>query len=154
MTFRSFAPAFFFCAATAFAHDYKVGALTIDHPYARPTSAVQPIGGGYLKVVNTGAADRLLAASSPVATSVEMHSMAMQGDVMRMRELTAIDLPAGKTVELKPGGLHLMLIGLKAPLVAGQSFALKLKFEKAGAITVDVKVEAAAMPAMVHDKPH
>ena len=72
--------------------------------------------------------------------------MAMQGDVMRMREVNAIDLPAGKTVELKPGGLHIMLVGLKAPLKAGERFAMKLRFEKAGEVTIDVPVEAVGTP--------
>ena len=117
--------------------------MTIVHPYARATAPSQPTGVGYLKLVNKGAADRLLAASSPVAASVEMHSMRLEGDVMRMREVAAIEVPAGRTVELKPGGLHLMFVGLKAPFVAGQSFALKLKFERAGEVTVDVRVDAA-----------
>ena len=96
----------------------------------------QTAGGGYLKLQNSGPADRLVGASAPVSSSVELHSMTMEGDVMRMRQLEAIDVPAGKTVELKPGGLHLMLMGLKAPLKAGDSFVLKLRFEKAGEVAV------------------
>ena len=142
-------------AASTFAHDYQAGSVTIVHPYARATAPSQPTGGGYFKLVDRGAGDRLLAASAPVCASVELHSMRLDGDVMRMREVAAIDVPAGKTVELKPGGLHLMLVGLKAPLVAGQSFPMKLKFEKAGEVTVDVAVDApGGAEAMVHDKPH
>ena len=142
-------------AASTFAHDYQAGSLTIVHPYARATAPSQPTGGGYFKLVNRGASDRLLGASAPVCASVELHSMRLDGDVMRMREVTAIDVPAGKTVELTPGGLHLMLVGLKAPLVAGQSFRMTLKFEKAGAVTVDVKIDApGGAEAMVHDKRH
>jgi len=129
-------------ALAAQAHEFKAGAITIGHPYARATAPGQPAGGGFLKLDNGGAADRLLSASADVANSVELHSMKMDGDVMQMRQVEAIDLPAGKTVELKPGGLHIMFIGLKAPLKKGDSFPLKLKFEKAGEVTVQVNVEA------------
>lgn len=150
-----FGLALLLCSGAAFAHDYQAGGLTIGHPYARATAPSQPTGGGYLTLVNHGPADdRLIAASAPVASSVQLHSMRLEGDVMRMREVAAIDLPAGKTVELKPGSWHLMFIGLKAPLVLGQSFPMTLKFEKAGEVTVDVKVDAAGAASMVHDKPH
>ena len=132
------------------AHDFKVGNITIGHPFARATVAGQAAGGAFLKLSNQGGDDRLLAASAAVSKSVELHTMSMEGDVMRMREVDAITLPAGTVVELKPGGLHIMLMGLKAPLKAGESFPLKLRFEKAGDVTVDVKVEAAGAPANVH----
>jgi len=101
-------------------------------------------GGAFLKIQNQGGADRLLAASSSAAGMVQLHSMAMDGNVMKMREVEAIELPAGKTVELKPGGLHIMLMGLKAPLKAGSSVPLTLKFEKAGAVTVNLTVATQA----------
>lgn len=139
--------------ASAFAHDYSAGSLKIGHPHALPTAPAQSIGGGYLKLVNTGSTvDRLLSASTPVAQSVQLHSMKMEGDVMRMREVGSIDVPAGQTVELKPGGLHLMLVGLKAPLVAGQRFPLKLTFEKAGEVTVDMSVDKPGAAEAPHDK--
>ena len=141
------------CAALAQAHSFKLGAIDIGHPYARATVAGQPAGGGYLTLQNAGADDRLLSASADVAKSVELHSMSMEGDVMKMRQVEAIDLPAGKTVELKPGGLHIMFIGLKAPFKAGDKFPLKLKFEKAGEVTVQVNVEATgASHEMKHEK--
>ena len=131
------------CTGTAVhAHEFKLGAITIGHPYARATAAGQTTGGWFLKLVNTGAADTLLAASSPVAARVELHSMRMDGDVMQMRQVDAVALPAGKTVELKPGGWHLMFVGLKAPLKAGDKFPLKLKFERAGEVEVTVNVDA------------
>ncbi|MEP7056910.1 MAG: copper chaperone PCu(A)C [Caldimonas sp.] len=138
------------CAAAVPANEYRAGSLTIDHPYARPTAPSQPTGGGYMKIINKGADDRLVSASTPAAAAVQMHSMQMDGNVMRMREVAAIDIPAGKTVELKPGSLHLMLTGLKAPLAVAQSFPLKLKFEKAGEVTVDLKVDAPAAAEMHH----
>ncbi|MEP6875044.1 MAG: copper chaperone PCu(A)C [Burkholderiales bacterium] len=121
----------------------KSGSISVESAYARATVAGQPAGGGFLKLVNAGADDRLVSASSEVAAAVELHLMAMKGDVMQMRQVDAIDVKAGQTVELKPGGYHLMLMGLKAPLKAGSSFPVTLKFEKAGEVTVNVKVEAA-----------
>ena len=128
-------------AFTSQAHSFKVGAIDIGHPWARPTVDGQKAGGAYLKLTNAGGADRLLSASSEVAASVELHSMGMDGNVMRMRQVDAINLPSGQTVELKPGGFHIMFMGLKAPLKEGDTFALKLQFEKAGEVVVDVKVE-------------
>lgn len=137
-------------AVAAHAHEFKLGALHIGHPYARATAAGQPTGGGFLSLDNTGTApDRLLSASAEVSNAVELHSMKMEGDVMRMRQVDAIDLPAGQVVELKPGGLHIMFIGLKAPLKQGDKFPLKLKFERAGEVTVTVNVEGAGAS---HDK--
>jgi periplasmic copper chaperone A len=126
----------------AHAHSFKLGEITIGHPYARTTAAGQASGGGYLKLENSGADDKLLSATAEVATSVELHSMSMEGDVMRMRQVDGIALPKGKTVELKPGGLHIMFVGLKAPLKNGDKFPMKLKFEKSGEVTVTVNVEA------------
>lgn len=131
-------------SGTGFAHEFTLGNLAIGHPFARPTAPAQSAGGGYLKLVNRGAEpDRLVGVSAApaIADRVEMHSMTMDGDVMRMREVAGIDLPAGQTVELRPGGLHLMLIGLKAPLTAGQRFPVKLSFRQAGEISVDIHVE-------------
>jgi periplasmic copper chaperone A len=131
-------------ALVAHAHSFKLGELTIGHPYARATAPGQPTGGAYLSVRNAGAAgDKLVSASADVAASVELHEMKMEGTVMRMREVSAVELPAGKAVELKPGGLHIMLMGLKAPLKEGDKFPLRLKFEKAGEVTVTVNVEGA-----------
>ena len=130
-------------ALAAHAHSFKLGAIEIGHPYARATAPGQPSGGGYLSLSNAGANDRLLSASAEVSKAVELHTMTMEGDVMRMRQVEAIELPAGKKVELKPGGLHIMFIGLKAPLKQGDKFPLKLKFEKAGEVTVEVNVEVA-----------
>jgi periplasmic copper chaperone A len=135
----------------AHAHEFKAGAITIVHPYARATAAGQPTGGGFMKVANAGGNDKLLSVSAEVSKSVELHEMKMEGDVMKMRQVEGIELQAGKTVELKPGGYHVMFIGLKAPLKAGDSFPVKLKFEKAGEVTVNVKVEA---PGAEHGAKH
>ena len=133
------------------AHEFKAGAITIGHPYARATGAGQPTGGGFMKFVNGGGNDKLLSVSAEVSQAVEMHQMTMEGDVMKMRQVDGIELPASKTVELKPGGYHVMFIGLRAPLKVGDSFPVKLKFEKAGVVTVNVKVEA---PGADHSMKH
>ncbi len=144
----------------AAAHSYKLGSIDIDHPTARPTAAGQQVGGSFMTLVNKGAADRLLSVTSAVATSVQVHSMTMDGNVMKMRQLDALELPAGQTVELKPGGFHLMLVGLKAPLKAGDTFPMTLKFEKAGEVVVTVNVEppqpepAKAEPQHEHQHEH
>ena len=140
-------------ATAASAHEFQLGSLKIDHPWARPTLPGQSAGGAYLSVTNNGVApDRLLGGSSPAAERVEVHEMRMDGDVMRMRELPALELPAGKTVPLAPGGLHLMLNGLKAPLKIGDKLPLKLRFEKAGEIEVLLHVEN--QPATAADTAH
>jgi copper(I)-binding protein len=131
-------------AAPAAAHDYKLGALEIGHPWARATPPTAPTGGGFLSVRNTGTTpDRLISASSPAAESVQVHEMKMEGSVMRMRELAGgLEIAPGATVTLAPGGLHLMMMGLKAPLKQGERVPLTLVFEKAGKIDVELAVVA------------
>jgi periplasmic copper chaperone A len=128
-------------AGSVSAHAYKIKAIEISHPYAHVTLPGQPVGGAYLKITNSGPPDRLVSVSTPQAKSAELHTMSMQGDVMRMREVTAFELPAGKTIELKPGGNHIMLMGLQTPLKAGSSFPITLKFEHAGDLVVSLTVE-------------
>jgi periplasmic copper chaperone A len=122
-------------ASATFAQAPQVSAA-----WARPTVEGQRGGGGFLTITGGAAADKLLGASAEVSKVVELHSMSMDGHVMKMRAVSAIDVPAGATVKLEPGGLHLMFIDLKAPLQNGKSFPLTLKFEKAGEMTVQVAV--------------
>ena len=129
-------------SVAAHAHSYKIGAIDIGHPYARATAPGQPTGGGFLKLTNKGESDRLLSARADVSAAVELHVMKMEGDVMRMRQVDAVDVPAGETVELKPGGLHVMFMGLKQPLKEGETIAATLTFEKAGTIDVEFNVES------------
>lgn len=133
------------------AHDYRIANLEIITPWARATAPTAPSGGGFVVIKNTGAsADRLVSARSPAAGAVQIHEMKMDGNVMRMRELEkGVEIPAGATVSLAPGGLHLMMMGLKEPLKQGSSVPLTLVFEKAGSIDVDLAVEAlgAAAPS-------
>ena len=121
-------------AATA-----SLAQVKVDHAWARPTVPGQQGGGGFLSLTSVSA-DRLVSGSTPLAERFELHTMSMKGDVMEMRQVDAIELPAGKTVELKPGGLHVMFIGLKPPLALGAKVPVTLKFEKAGEIKVEFDV--------------
>jgi len=129
-------------ATSAFAQDYKLGTLQISQPWARATPASAPAGGGFLKITNTGTApDRLVSASSPAAELVQVHEMKMDGAVMRMREVEkGLEIPAGGTVTLAPGGFHLMMMGLKGPLKQGTNVPVTLVFEKAGKIEIELSV--------------
>jgi periplasmic copper chaperone A len=118
--------------------------VRVDGAWARPTVPGQQGGGGFLSLTSAGG-DRLIGGSTPLAQRFELHTMAMKGDVMEMRQVDAIELPAGKTVELKPGGLHVMFIGLKQPLALGSKVPVTLRFEKSG--EVKVEFEVASWPA-------
>ena len=119
--------------------------VKVEGAWVRPTVPGQQVGGGFMSL-RSERADRLLGGRTPLAERFELHTMAMEGDVMRMRQLDKIDLPAGQLVEFKPGGLHVMLVGLKRPLTLGTKVPVTLKFERAG----DVKVE---MTVMSHPAP-
>lgn len=120
---------------------------TVDGAFARATVGKQANGAAYLQLSAKGD-DTLVSASAPVAAKVEIHTMSMDGDVMKMRALGKLDIKAGEKVNMQPGsGAHVMLMGLKQPLKAGESFPLTLNFRKAGKVTVDVTVKEIAMPA-------
>ncbi len=114
--------------------------VVAEHPWARATAPQQQVGGAYVTLTSP-AADRLVGVTSPAAAKVEVHEMQMDGTVMRMRELPdGLPLPAGQAVALAPGGYHFMLVGLKAPLVAGQTIAMHLVFEHAPPLDLQVGV--------------
>jgi periplasmic copper chaperone A len=129
-------------ALAAQARDYKLGTLEIVNPWTRATPASAPSGGGFLVITNTGkTADRLIAVKSQTSGKVEIHEMKMDGNVMRMRELEkGLEIPPGGTVELKPGGYHIMFMGLKAPFEKDTRVPATLVFEKAGSIDVELSV--------------
>ncbi len=142
-----------------------LGALRIEQPWSRATPRAAPVAGGYLKITNTGAEpDRLVSVATPVAGKPSIHEMTMDGGVMKMRPLAAgLAIGAGASVELKPGGYHLMFEDLKGGLTEGQTFRATLVFEKAGRIDVEFAVlgmgatSGAAAPAaagMDHDHNH
>ena len=135
------------------AQEAKVGSIKVEQAYTRSTVPGQMAAGGFMKIENKGGgADQLVSASSPVAGEVQLHEMAMEGNVMKMRQVKDITVPAGGAVELKPGGLHLMFMNIKAPLTAGESVPVKLKFAKAGEVEVKMPVNAMGQPggAMRH----
>jgi len=124
------------------AQEAKVGSIKVENAYTRATVPGQMAAGGFMKIENKGTADQLVSASSPVAGEVQLHEMAMDGNVMRMRQVKDIALPAGGALELKPGGLHLMFMNIKAPLTAGETVPVKLNFAKAGEVEVKMPVNA------------
>ena len=123
--------------------DITAGSLKISAAWARATPKGASVGGGYLTITNTGATpDRLVGGSSDVCTHFEVHEMDMDHGVMKMRPVTkGLEIKPGQTIELKPGGYHLMFVGLKSPFEQGQRVKATLDFEKAGKVPVDFTVE-------------
>lgn len=141
-------------AGFAQAHEFRVGDVVIDHPYAIPSPPGSPNGAMYLRgLQNRGEqADRLLGARTPVAASVEIHHMETDAaSVMRMRAVPALELPAGARLSLRHGGAwHLMLLNLKAPLQVGDRFPVTLRFERAGEREINVWVQRVGDTEHVH----
>ncbi|MEN0087282.1 MAG: copper chaperone PCu(A)C [Pseudomonadota bacterium] len=127
----------------AMAHDYKVGDLVIDHPIARATPPNARVAGGYMTIRNTGTTDDvLLGGVATYAGDVEVHTMTMDGDVMKMRELAdGLPIPAGEEVKLRPGGLHIMFVQLAEPLNDGEKREATLRFRDAGEVQVTFNIE-------------
>ncbi|WP_386683593.1 copper chaperone PCu(A)C [Loktanella sp. R86503] len=125
---------------------YTLGDLTITGAFTRATLPNAPVAGGFLTVTNAGTVDdTLIAAASTISGDTQIHEMAMQGDVMKMRELSeGLPIPAGETVTLQPGGYHLMFMDLNYPLIEGEAIAVTLTFENAGQIDVVLPVGATA----------
>ncbi len=128
--------------------------VAIQSPWAR--ASIGRNGAAFLTVVNMGKTDdKLVDVMSDVAKRVELHTHKMDGNIMRMRPIDAIRIPAGQTVTLKPGGHHVMLMGLSGKLKEGGEFSLTLVFEKAGKMQVSVKVgKMGAMGAMPNHGGH
>ena len=130
---------------------------TVKEAWVRGTVAQQKATGMFAQI-SSAAGGRLVAVASPVAGVAEIHEMAMDGNVMKMRALPALDLPAGKTVELKPGGYHVMLMELKQELKAGDVVPVTLVVEgadkKRETIEVKASVKALADGAAGHPKKH
>ncbi|PRD43483.1 hypothetical protein C5748_11970 [Phyllobacterium phragmitis] len=130
----------------------KAGPIEISGAFIRAMVPGAKVGGGYVTLANDGGeADRLVAVHSPAAKRVETHEMTMENDVMKMRPLKeGIELPAGGTVELKPGGMHLMFMDVAKPFREGDTVPVTLEFEKAGKVDVTFKVGAAGASSMEH----
>jgi hypothetical protein len=117
------------------------GELTVTNAWSRTTPPVAKVGVVYFTLKNdTAKSDRLLKLSTPVATKVEVHRTEVLDGIARMREVAVLHVDAGQTLEFQPGGLHVMLMGLKKPLVAGTTYELDLQFEVAGPRKVKVAV--------------
>ncbi len=152
--------ALFFLGATVFsaqAEEKQVGDLMVGHAWARASAGkMARNGAAYLTVHNLGnEADLLLAAETPVAAKAQFHTHVTKDGVMRMKRLKAVEVPPGKHVIFRPGGLHVMLMKLQAPLDKGGDFALTLTFEKAGQVKITVPIMAVgAMGGHQHDGMH
>ncbi len=115
--------------------------LSATNAWSRSTPPVAKVGVVYFTLKNdTNKSDRLLKLSTPVAEKVEVHRTEVLDGIARMREVAVLHLDAGQTLEFKPGGMHVMLMGLKRPLVAGTNYELELLFEVAGPRTVKVQI--------------
>ncbi|WP_426128411.1 copper uptake system-associated protein [Pararhizobium sp. PWRC1-1] len=139
----------------ALSHEFRVGDIEVGHPYARAMLPGAKVGGGYLKFTNEGDTDdRLVSATSDRAGSIQLHEMKIDGGVMIMRELQGgIAIPKGSTVELKPGGYHVMFMGVKQPFKEGETVKTTLTFAKAGTVEIEfvVGTPAGGAPEMKHD---
>lgn len=130
-------------SASSFAQSYQAGDMHISNPYARPTVPGQTSGGAYITMENKGTTpDKLVSVASSAAKSVEIHTMSMDGNVMKMREVPNIEIKPATTVTMKPGGgYHIMLIGINQQLKAGDTITLTLRFEKSGNVDISAVVE-------------
>jgi len=126
----------------AVAETYSAGGLQIGNPWARATPKGSTVTAGYLTIINKGTeTDRLIGGSAAPASRFEVHDTVTENGVARMRQVTSLEIKPGQTIELKPGGMHLMLMGLKQPLSKGQTVKGTLVFEKAGTVAVEFTVQ-------------
>ena len=128
--------------------------IAVSSAWARATPPGVPNAAAYLRITNTGRDDVLVGAATPAARKAELHAHVADGGAIRMTRVDAVPLPSGATVELAPGGLHVMLLGIAAPLAPGDRFTLTLQFRDAGAVDVTVPVRdgrAVPQPRAVDD---
>src|SRR5262245_38605441 len=132
------------------AHAFTAGAIDIGHPWSRPTPKDANVAGGYLTITNKGkTADRLIGGSSPAADQIEVHEVVDVDGMAKTRPVAnGIEIKPGKTVELKPGALRIVLLGLKEPFKVGQKIKGTLTFEKAGSVDIIYNVEENAGAAV------
>ena len=125
-----------------FAHVHEKGDIQVRHPWSRATPPGAKVAVGYMEIRNRGAQpDRLLSASSAVAKRVEMHVTQREGEVLKMRQVESFEIPARERYALRPGGAHLMLVDVVQPLEKGQRFMMKLRFERAGELEIELEVQ-------------
>ena len=129
-------------STAALPHSHEKGDLQIRHPWSRATPPGAKVAAGYFEIRNNGKqSDRLLSASTPVAKKVEMHVTEHAGEVAKMRQLRAFEVPGRERLALEPNGAHLMLVDLVQPLKKGERFPMTLRFERAGEIEVQFEVQ-------------
>ncbi len=135
--------------------------VVVQQPWARATPGGAKTGAAYMTLINNGAsADRLLSATTPLADQVQFHKETEDNGVSRMREVRNIEVEPGAKIVFKPGEMHMMLVGLKQPLIEGQALPLTLQFERAGNIDVTMPIEKVGamhredMGTMMHDSDH
>ena len=133
----------FLFALPVHAHQFEAGDIAIDHPWTLPLPPVSENGAAYFSIKNRGEnTDRLTGGSSPISDRVEIHQHVHENGIMKMQPVTGgLEIGGGELITFQPGGLHLMLIGLKKPLVEGESFPLTLQFELVGEIEIVVNID-------------
>ena len=128
--------------SSGLSQDYRIGTLAVDQAWARESPPTVTNGAAFMTITNRGTStDRLMSADAEVSERVELHTHLMDQGVMRMRQVDSIELKPGEVTELKPGGLHVMFIGLKAPFKAGQQVPVTLRFERGGSLDIEVPVK-------------
>jgi copper(I)-binding protein len=132
----------------ATAETCSAGGLQISNPWVRATPKGATVGAGYLTITNKGAeSDRLIGGSAAPASRFEVHTTVIENGVAKMRPVSGLEIKPGETVELSPGGMHVMFVGIKQPLKQGQTVKGTLVFEKAGTIAIEFAVQAVGAPA-------
>lgn len=138
-------------APTVAAHSYKLGEIQVGHIWARATAEGAKAASVYVPLLNQGKTeDKLISVSTPVATSTALHESRVKDGISSMHDITELPLPPGQPVALRPGGKHIMLMGMKQQLKEGDQFPLTLTFAQAGSVTVDVIVHAAGATSGNH----
>jgi periplasmic copper chaperone A len=123
-------------------HALAQGDIEVREAWSRATPPGAKLGVAYMEIRNRGPqAERLIAASTPVARSVEMHVTQRDGEVMKMRQVQGFDIPARERITLRPGGSHLMLVDIAKPLEKGERFRMRLRFERAGEMEIELQVQ-------------
>lgn len=142
-------------AGLSVAHASEKQEMMVSDAWSRERPAAIKMGGVFVTLHNMGSeGDTLVAASTPAAEKVEIHNVSMTDGVMKMFEVDGVEVPAGETVEFKPGSYHIMLMGLKEPLSKGKTFPLTFEFARAGKIEVTVEVKEAGAMEMKSHKHH
>jgi copper(I)-binding protein len=131
-----------FAASAVLAHNHEKGAIQVHHPWSRATPPGATVAAGYMEIRNRGKEpDRLLGATTPAAQRVELHISVQDGDVARMRQVKSYEIAPRERYVLRPGGAHLMLVDIAQPLKKGERVKMKLRFERAGELEVELEVQ-------------